>query len=97
MKQILIEKYIEPNETYIDIFDRKINCWEEFGKLHSFLGNPSKVVYYGNGSVYSMHWHKKGIKHREKSLYSCVFYNENGKITCKRWNKNGEFIKQEIY
>lgn len=55
MRQILIEKYIEPSEVPIRIdswYVRREKWTNEYGELHGILGHPAYVVY-RNGEIYA--------------------------------------------
>jgi hypothetical protein len=98
MKQILIEKYIEPSEIKTDrgyIFEHWLN---RNGDLHSFMGQPSEICYYNweSKEIRNQYWDKKGVEHRDKNLPSAIFY-EDGKIKSKYWYKNGIEIKKETF
>jgi hypothetical protein len=97
MRQILIEKYIEPSESINRDDGRFTEFWvNQNGDLHNFMGHPSEIRYY-NGKIGSQAWHKKGIQHRERGLPAEICYNLNGQIAYKGWFKNGEFIKKETF
>jgi antitoxin component YwqK of YwqJK toxin-antitoxin module len=87
MKQILIEKYIEPSETKVrgnlvikSWFDRNYD-------LHSFMGQPAGI-FYENGRIIEQQWFKKGVLHRDGVLPACISY-YNGQIIRQWWYKKG--------
>jgi hypothetical protein len=83
MKQILIEKYINPSEVIFD-FDNKLfgECWtNEYGEFHSILNQPAEIWYFPNGNIDVKAWWKKGHLYRRKGLCYMICYNENGKET----------------
>lgn len=96
MRQILIEKYIQPS---------KIEFWANFkfeqwhdrdGELHSFMGHPASVDYNITNKVISKSWYKKGKEHRDKNLPAFIsYYNE--RMAKQVWYKNNIFIKEEFY
>ena len=106
MKQILIEKYIEPSEIFVytptidemAYFYRsgyKIHRWfNRYGELHSCLGQPAEVHYNGKGWVYSQSWLKNGILHRDKDQPAEIRYstidNVSIYVSSKFWNKKGK-------
>jgi hypothetical protein len=86
MKQILIEKYIEPSEVIIDgnyIFKRWL---DRNYNLHSFMGQPA-CIFYKNGQIIKKIWCKKGVYHRERDLPAIIEYDSNGQITYQSWFK----------
>jgi antitoxin component YwqK of YwqJK toxin-antitoxin module len=93
MKQILIEKYIEPSEVKINE-DWVHESWlDKYGDTHSILGQPS-LICYNSGKLCYQEWYKKGIEHRNGDLPSFISYDSNGQISCQAWYKNGELIKK---
>jgi hypothetical protein len=73
MRQILIEKYIEPSERIIDG-----NCiselwFDEYGDRHSSMNHPA-VIYYNNGKITKQFWYKKGELHRDGVLPAFIEY-----------------------
>jgi hypothetical protein len=92
MRQILIEKYIKPSKITID-FNSVIECWlDKYDNLHSFLGQPSSVLYVDK-KMHQQTWHKKGVINRDKDLPAVLFYKLN-KIKEKQWWKNGFFHRE---
>jgi hypothetical protein len=98
MKQILIEKYIEPSEVIITggcvterWFDRNCN-------LHSFMGQPSYVSY-KNGKITTKLWHKKGFIHRNRSLPDMItfLYSYNTTMIELWRDVNGIVLKTKTY
>jgi hypothetical protein len=90
MKQILIEKYIEPTEIKIDgnsvyefWFDRNYD-------LHSFMSHPAYIEYY-NGQIIYQEWYKKGVRHRDGDLPAFIGYDYNGQISYQSWYKKGVY------
>jgi hypothetical protein len=75
MKQILIEKYIEPSEIEILSDGTIIERWldKNYNK-HSFMGQPAEVWYYEDGNVSNQGWFKKGITHRNRNLPDYIYY-----------------------
>jgi hypothetical protein len=87
LKQILIEKYIEPSEVkvysnyaYERWFDRNYD-------LHSFMGQPA-FIEYRNGKIINKAWFKKGVLHRDGALPAYISYS-NGQIAYQYWYKKG--------
>jgi hypothetical protein len=92
MKQILIEKYIEPSERKIgenSVFESWFN---KYGDLHSSMGQPAFICY--KEQVLSQSWYKKGVEHRDRDLPSYIGYS-NGQVYYQEWYKNGELIKEQ--
>jgi antitoxin component YwqK of YwqJK toxin-antitoxin module len=89
MKQILIEKYIEPTEiSKFTILETFSEYWHnKYGELHSSLGQPA-LIYHGSGRTVQ-HWYKNDKRHRDKNLPALIIY-ENGKITDAAWYENGK-------
>jgi hypothetical protein len=81
MRQILIEKYIEPSEIIPETQSNyEIKRWlDRNGDLHSFLGQPA-VICYNNEGIIIKHWHKKGNRHREKGLPAYIWYKNDKMI-----------------
>jgi antitoxin component YwqK of YwqJK toxin-antitoxin module len=94
MKQVLIEKYIEPSEkegiNSVFVYEFWLN---KYGDRHSFMGQPAYIVY-DNGKIKRQIWYKKGIVHRDRDLPAYIEYN-NGQIIYKEWYKKGKCIKRE--
>jgi hypothetical protein len=92
MRQILIEKYVEPSNasSYRNFFHER--WFNEDGELHSILGQPADI-FYENGQIVQKEWYKKGVKHRGKRLPAEVWY-ENERIFIEYWYKNGEKTKE---
>jgi hypothetical protein len=91
MRQILIEKYIEPSEVKAygnNIIERWFN---EDGDSHSFFGHPAEVWYNNNGITWKR-WFIKGKSKRKGVLPDEIVYRYYDK-KC-RWceYKNGELI-----
>jgi hypothetical protein len=102
MKQILIEKYIEPSEVQL-VGKVVVKRWLNRNlERHSTMGQPSVVeyAYIIENSKFSaieritQSWHKKDIKHREKNL-PAVIWHVYGCEMSKLWYKNGILIKKE--
>jgi hypothetical protein len=92
MRQILIEKYIEPSELE-NFYEYVIKYWfDKYGDKHSFMGQPAEV-WFERGIVVNQWWYKKGFRHRDRGMPACIRYN-NEKIYYQEWHKNGEFIKK---
>jgi antitoxin component YwqK of YwqJK toxin-antitoxin module len=95
MRQILIEKYIEPSEIkcfkhYIE-GDITIKRWLDINyNLHSFMGQPA-YIRYENGKIEMQEWYKKGVRHRDKNLPSVISY-KKGRVSTQSRYKNGEFL-----
>ena len=88
MKQILIEKYIEPSETTNIDDSLFIERWLDRNyDLQSFFGQSAVVEYY-NGKVRCKSWYKKGVLHREKNLPVKIYYHENQTTWREEWYKN---------
>jgi hypothetical protein len=90
MRQILIEKYIEPSvikpETELNY---KTECWFDInGDLHSFMGHPA-AIYYENEKLISQDWYKKGEFHRDRDLPAIIEYYEDGQTSYQEWYKKG--------
>ena len=88
MKQILIEKYIEPSskENIAWFF---VETWnDKYGDKHSVLGRPS-AIHYENGKMVRQFWYKKGELHRDRDLPARIDYNSNGQIRHQYWYKKG--------
>jgi hypothetical protein len=95
LKQILIEKYIEPNEV-IKEYDIIINLWlNEYGDKHSILQHPAEVRFF-EGKVIQQRWYKKGIMHRGRDLPAIINF-RNGIQEIWGWYKNGKIIKRQAY
>jgi len=91
MKQILIEKYIEPSEVKIN-GNYAIKLWyNKYGECHSFLGQPAFIKYYKT-QIREQRWYTKDELHRDRGLSAYLGYC-NEKISCKIWYKNGKRIK----
>jgi hypothetical protein len=84
MRQLLIEKYLEPNK-----FEDKRYYVNEEGRHHSFLGQPAFVEYVGN-KVLIQYWCKNGLNHRERDNPAIIQYNINERVICREWIKNGK-------
>jgi ribosome biogenesis GTPase A len=95
MRQILIEKYIEPSDVIVGVIDIYELWFDRNYDLHSFMGQPAEIIY-RNKEIIRQRWLKKGIKHRDKNLPSHIYYYD-GEITSQYWHKNGEFIKEKFY
>jgi hypothetical protein len=68
MKQLLIEKYIEPSEVIIIDGDYITERWfDKNYDLHSFMGHPSRIAY-KNKEIIWQEFHKKGELCRNKNL-----------------------------
>jgi hypothetical protein len=91
MKQILIEKYIEPSGV-IKSGDYVIQYWLDRNyNLHSFMGQPARIVY-EKSKVEAKFWYKKSTEHRDRGLPAEIYY-KNEKETSQWFYKNGKFIK----
>jgi hypothetical protein len=103
MRQILIEKYIEPSETNFGVFYFVERWLNEDGEVHSLLGQPAENFYdKDNGNLEVQKWYKKGKQHRDKDLPAEIEYNSKGEIIEKYWVKKGELhrdnnLPAEIY
>jgi hypothetical protein len=96
MRQILIEKYIEPNETDSGVFYFVEHWFNEYGELHSLLGQPAENFYgKDNEELEAQTWHKKGVLHRDRDLPAEINYDSNGKIIEKYWYKDGELHRDK--
>ena len=94
MRQILIEKHIEPSQIAID-GSWACHVWrDKYGDRHSVLGQPA-IVTYEKKEITSQHWYKKGFLHREKKLPAYFSY-KNEQIRSQYWYKNGELVKSKI-
>jgi hypothetical protein len=94
MKQLLIEKYIEPSEVIINI-NSVIERWlDRNGELHSFMGQPS-VIRYENGQINAHSWHKKDKLHRDNNLPSVIWYNQYEQTIRKDWFKKHVLHRDE--
>jgi antitoxin component YwqK of YwqJK toxin-antitoxin module len=92
MKQILIEKYIEPSEIEVDgnwIFETWVD--RNYDK-HSFMGQPAGIYYYC-GEIMEQHWKKKGILHRDRDLPAVLYY-LNTEAQRKDWYKKGKLHRE---
>jgi len=92
MRQILIEKYIEPSTIETDgvwIYKTWLN---KDGYLHSFLGHPA-MVFYSEGFIVSQFWCEKDKQHRSRNLPAEIHY-YNEKTTRKSWYKKGKLIER---
>ena len=80
MRQVLIEKYIEPSETTktsdgIHLFF--IERWKsKYGDLHSILCQPSVVIKFEDGQIRCQQWHKKDLIHRGNNLPAVIWYKQ---------------------
>jgi len=89
MKQILIEKYIEPSEIEIISGDIIIQRWlDKYGDKHSFMGHPA-VIAFTKVEIHYQYWYKKNLPHRDKHLPASIYYYK-GKESSKFWWENGE-------
>jgi hypothetical protein len=96
MKQILIEKYIEPSETITIGDGRIIERWlDKYGDRHSFMGHPA-TLWSCNGEIDSQYWNKNGVRHRDGNLPAEIWYFK-GQISYQEYWKNGKFIKREEF
>jgi hypothetical protein len=96
MRQILIEKYIEPSEVEersIFIVKRWFNKYDE---LHSLMGQPAEIWYDSRRKIAGLSWYEKGVKHREGVLPAEIYYNYDGKVIVKYWCKNGMYVAENI-
>jgi hypothetical protein len=74
MKQIIIEKYIQPsiiNKNVIrQFFDDNFNVeteekllmkkwYNNYGELHSFFNQPAKIYYNSEGEIIMRSWYKE--------------------------------------
>jgi hypothetical protein len=92
MKQILIEKYIEPSEIRTTIDGFVIECWFDINyDLHSFMGQPA-CVFYNNGQIIYKEWYKKDELHRCGNLPTLISY-KNGKMKSQHWHRKGVELK----
>jgi hypothetical protein len=98
IKQILIEKYIKPSDSYMRYPltnghpGHRVEVWfNKKGKLHSFLGHPSEVLS-EDGFIIRKRWTKNGKNHRNKNLPSWIQYDRSGNIAWQNWYKNGIFL-----
>jgi hypothetical protein len=95
MKQIFIEKYIQPSK--ISLSGNEFYWVNEFAELNSVLGHPAVVRFY-NGKVTEKHWYKNGLRHREgyqknKNLPASVYYYSSE----QHWYyKNDKFVKENL-
>ena len=89
MRQILIEKYIEPSEIKINCNYTYKSWFDKYDDLHSFMGQPAKIGYNSNGQIKHQEWYKKGVRHRDGDLPAYIRYDSNGQISCKMWYKKG--------
>jgi hypothetical protein len=96
MRQILIEKYVEPSETKINKYGYIEQWHNDYGELHSFMGHPS-LVYFYKGKILAQHWYKKDVKHREKSLPAEIVYDKKGLKELECWVKNDQTLKETEY
>jgi hypothetical protein len=98
MKQILIEKYINPNKIIPETkMQARVEYWfNEYGDFHSFMGQPA-IICYNNNLIAYKSWYKKGKQHRDRNLPALTFYNNNEKITDQSFYKNDKFIKLEQF
>jgi hypothetical protein len=94
MRQILIEKYIEPSEVIIYVNYVAEKWLNKNYDLHSFMGQPAYILY-NNKKISCQCWYKKGELHRDKDFPAEMGY-KNGKETYKWWYKNGIIIKNNI-
>jgi hypothetical protein len=92
MRQILIEKYIEPSEKTINE-SYSIEYWyNEEGYSHSFLNHPAGILYNESEDVEFQIWCKKGTIHRDKGFPAKIWY-WFGKKTREEWFIKGVYIK----
>jgi hypothetical protein len=96
MRQILIEKYIEPSEIRVDGDDICERWFDRNEDLHSFMGQPAYIEY-ENGQICYQSWYKKGVRHRDGDLPAVINYHSNEKISYQAWCKNGQSGKQIWY
>jgi hypothetical protein len=93
MRQILIEKYIEPSKETINNYLTS-ECWRDTNyKLHSFLGQPARIDFNKNKQIKFQIWCKKGTVHREKGLPAKIWY-RHGKKVREEWFIEGIYIKR---
>jgi hypothetical protein len=106
MKQIFIEKYIEPSEisVYTPTIDEmvylyrskySIHRWfNKYGELHSYLGQPAEIHYNEIGCIYNQIWYKNGILHRERDQPAEIKYSTIDNVSfytsSKFWDKKGK-------
>jgi hypothetical protein len=93
MRQILIEKYIKPNEIKATNDGTFTERWfNKHGEYHSFMGHPAGVWYDRCGIVEIQFWCKKDLYHRDKGLPATImYYNSKPNL---RYYKDGEEIKK---
>jgi len=80
MRELLIEKWIEPSL----ISEKGDMYWlNKYGELHSFNDSPAAIF-----ATEYKGWYKNGQLHRDGNKPSMIWSNGD-----KWWYKNGEFIK----
>jgi antitoxin component YwqK of YwqJK toxin-antitoxin module len=87
MRQILIEKYINPSEIDIDGIWVYETWLDKYGYRNSFMGQPAEVYYY-NGKIANKFWLKNGELDRDKDLPTAMWYYDE-KMTRQFWHKKG--------
>jgi hypothetical protein len=98
MKQILIEKFLEPSEIKI-LGDFVREFWiDKYGDLHSFMNHPSYISH-KSGKIITKLWHKKGFRHRDRNLPNTITFDYSYHTTITEfWRDiNGTVLKAKTY
>jgi hypothetical protein len=101
MRQILIEKYIEPSISKFLTSSHTgkiffVQRWDNiYGELHGVFDYPAAIWYNLDFQILDKYWYKNGKKHRDRGLPAVIWYDDFGEgiIIRKEWHKNGKFIK----
>jgi len=103
MKQILIEKYIEPSDTVVFNGGSIQKYWfNRFEELDSLFDNPAiinvsiipPILTFKQQKKETHYWYKKNRLHRDRNLPAIMIYNDDI-LTEQLWYKKGEFIKNK--